>query len=141
MTAFHFKRSTRRLAWVCVVAFCAALAGQQRAYSEAEAGEDEAVAKTPREAVVHVYPETLSGKDVLKDGARGDRIDLTGPTTLIWVDLMPDARFAHPTEYVLINAEGTRVVKGNWWPHLNGKDVLRGDQGTKVESPIRLGGE
>ena len=140
MRAFASGRATRRLAWVCVVSVCALLVGQQ-VPSEAGTGDAEAVPKTPRKAIVHVYPETLSDKDVLKDGAHGDRIDLAGATTLIWVDLMPDARFAHPTEYVLISAEGTRVVKGNWWPHLNGKDVLRGDEGTKVESPIRLGGE
>lgn len=138
---FHSNRSARRVAWVCVVALFAALAAQQHAHSEAAvAGEDESVPKAPRKAIVHIHPQTLSDKDVLKDGEHGDRIDLAGATTLIWVDLMPDARFAHPTEYVLISAEGTRVVKGNWWPHLNGRDVLRGDEGTKVESPIRLGG-
>ena len=64
----------------------------------------------PHRAVVHVYPEKLTAKDTLVDGPSGKRIEIGGETTLIWVDLAPDARYAHDTEYVLITARGTQVT-------------------------------
>jgi hypothetical protein len=73
--------------------------------------------------VVHVYSEQLSAKDKLVDGPDGKVIEITSETTLVWVDLVPDARFAHDTEYLLITAEGTKVIKGQWWLVVNGQDV------------------
>ena len=93
----------------------------------------------PRRVVVHVYPEPIQPRDLLLDGPNGKRIDVGAPATLIWVDLMPDARYAHDTEYVLITGRGTRVVKGQWWPNLNGKDILRGQAAERVRVPIEVG--
>jgi hypothetical protein len=42
--------------------------------------------------------------------------------------------YSHDTEPVLITTHDTRVVKGGWWPTLNGKDILRGE---KVRSSRR----
>ena len=64
----------------------------------------------PRKAVIHVYAEKLTANDVLADGPSKKRIEITGETTLIWVDLQPGYRYAHDTEYVLITARGTQVV-------------------------------
>src|SRR5262245_60815639 len=86
----------------------------------------------PKEAHVYVYPDKLTDKDKLADGNTGRMIDIKAETMLVWVDLMPDARFAHDTEYVLISSEGTRVVKGQWWPTLNGKDLFRDGKTYKV---------
>ena len=88
---------------------------------------------------VFVHPEKLTAEDRLVDGGSGNEIEITGETTLIWVDLMPGARFAHPTEYILISAEGTRVVKGNWWPELNGKALFRDGKTQEIDSsrPVR----
>lgn len=61
---------------------------------------------------IHVYlhPTKLTAQDKLQD--LDTVIDIEGETSLIWVDLMPNARFSHPTEYILISAEGTRVMRG-----------------------------
>ena len=61
-----------------------------------------------------------------------------GEATLVWVDLAPDARYAHDTEYLLITPRGTSVSKGQWWPVLNGKPILRGEKPSEVRSPIEL---
>jgi hypothetical protein len=93
----------------------------------------------PMRAEVFVYPHKLTVKDRLTDGSSGKPIEIQGETTLIWVDLMPDARFAHATEYVLISASGTRVVRGQWRPVLNGKELFT--QSTKpyqVDFPVKL---
>jgi hypothetical protein len=45
---------------------------------------------------------------------------------LIWVDLYPNWRFAHPTLYILISGEESRIVEGEWWPVLNGERILYG---------------
>ena len=95
------------------------------------------IART-KKAQVFVHSEILTDRDRLGDGATKTPIEIKGETTLIWVDLMPEARFAHPTEYILISGEGTRIVKGQWWPHLNGKDLFRDGKPSKVEFPITL---
>ena len=77
----------------------------------------------PSTPKVFIYPMKLSSQDRLLDGHT--KIEITDETTLVWVDLMPEARFGHPTEYLLISASGTRIVKGDWWPTLNGKDLFR----------------
>ncbi len=89
-------------------------------------------------ARVHVYPNALKTSDALTDGDNGKRIAFDGPTTLIWIDRMPGARFEHPTEYVLISGKETRVIKGGWWPVLNGKRLFGDDAGTSVKMPISL---
>ena len=96
----------------------------------------------PQKANVFVHPEKLTVKDKLTDGQSGKAIEIKSETTLIWVDLNPDARFAHATEYVLISVEGTRVIKGNWWPVLNDKPLFRGEEKTyKSEFPVKLSGK
>ena len=101
-----------------------------------EAQETDAV--RTKKAQVFVHSEILTERDKLSDGANKTPIEIKGETTLIWVDLMPEARFAHPTEYILISGEGTRIVQGQWWPHLNGKDLFRDGKSSKVEFPITL---
>ena len=81
--------------------------------------------EAPRKVKVFVHPEKLTANDKLTDGESGKAIEIKSETTFIWVDLMPDARFSHPTEYLLVSADGTRVVKGTWWPILNGKPLFR----------------
>jgi hypothetical protein len=92
--------------------------------------------ETPAGVQVFVHPEKLTAKDKLTD--RGSAIEIKSETTLVWIDLSPGARFAHATKYVLISADGTRVVDGTWWPVLNGKDLFRNGTGYKVEFPIKL---
>jgi hypothetical protein len=88
---------------------------------------------------VFVYPVRLTGKDKLKDGNDGKVMEIKSETMLVWVDLMPDARFAHDTEYVLVSAEGSRVVKGQWRPVLNGKELFhQSTQPSQVDFPVTL---
>lgn len=100
----------------------------------------EKMAAPPSGAEVFVHPEKLTAKDVLSFGEKGGRIEVKGETTLVSVDLVPGARFAHPTECVLISAEGTKVIKGTWWLVLNGKPLFRGGKGYTAEFPVKLAG-
>ena len=79
---------------------------------------------------VYFYPQILNQKDHLQDGPdlNGKRIRIKGNTLLIWVDLHPGMRFVHETKYILISQEDIRVVKGQWWPVLNGKKILYGEK-------------
>lgn len=84
-------------------------------------------ARAPRDAQhVYIYPFPLAAKDQLVDGPDGKPFELAGETILAWVDLQPNAKFAHPTLYVLISGNEARVLPGQWWPVLNGKRILSG---------------
>jgi hypothetical protein len=102
---------------------------------------DEDKDTVPPKANVFVYPKKLTERDQLADGPKGRTIEIKTETTLIWVDLAPDYRFAHPTEYVLISARGTRIVKGHWWPALNGKPLFRDGSSYKADFPVKLVGK
>src|SRR5262249_19854234 len=117
--------------WAALAVVCAAACGWRAAPAQGGGG-------FPKKAHVFVHPHKLTATDRLTDGKTGKAIEIKSETTFIWVDLAPDARFAHGTEYVLISAEGTRVVKGQWWPVLNGKDLFRDGKTTQVEFPIKL---
>jgi uncharacterized Zn-binding protein involved in type VI secretion len=92
-----------------------------------------------KKANVFLYPKTLTKEDKLK-GADSE-IEIKSDTTFIWIDLAPDARFGHPTEFIFISAEGTKVVKGSSWPVLNGKDLFRDGKDYQVAFPVKLSGE
>lgn len=76
----------------------------------------------------YIYPHVLAPGDKLTDGPNGKQIKIDDITLLIWVDQLPLAKFAHPTAYVLISGNQTRVVKGQWWPVLNEKRILYGER-------------
>ena len=77
-------------------------------------------------ARVHVYPVPLKATDTLVDGPGGKCIETEANSILVWADLMPSARFAHPTQYVLIAGRKAKVTPGQWWPVLNGQKILYG---------------
>lgn len=88
---------------------------------------------------IHVYPEELNSRDQLRDGDTERLFRLDDNTLLIWVDLEPGLFFTHPTAYVLISAEGSRVERGHWWPVLNGEKILHGQPNrTTVLSPFEV---
>jgi hypothetical protein len=88
---------------------------------------------------VYIYPHELYPSDRLVDGLSGDMIKIVDNTLLIWVDLLPRAKFTHPTAYILISKEYTYMVKGGWWPELNGKRICYGEQNKLgVISPFLL---
>lgn len=86
----------------------------------------------PKPTPIHAYfyPHVLTPQDFLTDGGTVDTSLKISPfkiednTLLIWIDQMPTAYFAHPTAYLMISGKETRVVRGEWWPILNGKDIL-----------------
>jgi hypothetical protein len=95
-------------------------------------------------AKVYVYPEKLTAKDKLSFGPGEEQkktIAIKGETALIYVDLMPDARFAHPTQCILISTDGAKVYKGDWWLILNAKPLFRDEKDFKVGFPIELSGK
>ena len=78
--------------------------------------------------IIHVYPHILTSKDRLTDGSFENMARIGDNCLLIWIDFMPSAFFAHPTAYILISKGNTRVKYGNWWPNLNGRTILYGQQ-------------
>ena len=85
----------------------------------------------PNPIEVFAYPEELAPRDKLTDGPRGRVFPIRSNTMLVWVDLLPEARFEHGTVYILINANGVvRAIDGRWWPELNGKRILYGNRAT-----------
>ena len=88
---------------------------------------------------VHVYPHQLTSRDQLTDGPLEKLYSLYDNCLLIWVDLLPDAFFAHPTAYILISKQNIRVEHGNWWPELNGSRILYGQENRiGVVSPFKV---
>jgi hypothetical protein len=87
----------------------------------------------------YFYPDDLTPEDVLVDGDNGQTINITGVTRLVWVDLCPDDRFAHPTAYVFISASGIKIQKGEWWPVLNGNRILYGfSEPITIQLPLEI---
>jgi len=101
---------------------------------------------TPQSAIpearvdVHFYPYVFNSRDLLTDGpAPGRALKIPGNTLLVWVDRQPFFRFAHKTAYVLISQEGIRIEDGEWWPELNGRKILYGDQNKiMLLSPFKI---
>ena len=88
---------------------------------------------------VHFYPLALVPQDHLTDGPDGRAFRLAADTFLVWVDLEPDMFFVHNTCYILISKENIRIKRGNWWPVLNGKRILLGEQGRyALMSPFEM---
>ena len=88
---------------------------------------------------VHFYPHALSPHDSLRDGRFGEKIDISEDLFFIWVDLFPDMRFAHKTAYILISKDDVRIKRGSWWPTLNGRTILYGQQNQiGIISPFKV---
>lgn len=88
---------------------------------------------------VHTYPFELTPDDKLTDGKDGASFSITENTQFIWVDLHPDQKFVHDTEYIFISAAGAHVEKGQWWPELNGRRILYGEcNPVAVLSPFKV---
>jgi hypothetical protein len=84
---------------------------------------------------VYAYPEALNSKDELLDGE--NPIILTDTTLLYWIDPDPYADFSHPSIYILVSSEGiVRVEHGDWWPTLNGEQILYAKPPTLLETPF-----
>jgi len=92
-----------------------------------------------KQAQIFVYPDLLTSQDtLLVHGKSSKPIALKSNTRLVWVDRQPGFRFGHSTEFILISEDGTQVVKGSWWPILNGKDLFRDGKKHKVDFPLAL---
>jgi hypothetical protein len=70
---------------------------------------------------VHIFPALLEPGETVRDGSQGEPLELRESTLLLWVDLDPKSRFAHPTCTVLIGASGAKVIKGSWWAIVDDK--------------------
>ena len=96
-----------------------------------------------RKIRIHFYPYQLTSKDVLTDGPSNLTENLSFKieynSFLVWLDLMPEAKFTHPTVYILISANNTRIQKGGWWPILNGQKILYGQSNpVTITFPLEL---
>ena len=92
--------------------------------------------------IAYLYPVELKQGDVVADGVHGHSFEIQSDTLFIWVDLMPDADFAHPTKYIFISDHDKQPVvvhNGEWWPYLNGQPVLYGSPNKSCSvSPYQL---
>ena len=90
--------------------------------------------------LAHFYPEELERGDIVTDGPDNADGVISDRTFLMWVDMVPQAFFAHPTIHILVTADKRIIVRdGSWWPELNGKRVLYGNDGNfSVPFPFRL---
>ena len=133
-----------RQRWFALCAIAAALAVSgvmPRGTSPVAAEPDKA---PPSKAKVYVYPDKLTAKDKLSFGPgteQKETIPIKGEATLVYVDLAPDARFAHPTQCILVSTEGAQVIKGDWWLVLNGKPLFRDGKEFKADFPVTLSGK
>jgi hypothetical protein len=94
---------------------------------------------SPQDVAVHVFPHELTSLDRLQDGPYERLFRIHDNSMLIWVDLLPGAFFAHPTAYILISKHNIRVENGIWWPVLNGKMILYGENNKiGIISPIKV---
>ena len=88
---------------------------------------------------IHVYPHVLTPRDKLTDGPLEESFKIHNNSQLIWIDFLPGAFFAHPTAYILISSENIRTEQGYFWPELNGKRILYGQQNkTGIISPFKV---
>lgn len=88
---------------------------------------------------IHVYPHELTSQDQLTDGPYEELFNLYDNCLLIWVDFFPGLFFTHPTAYILVSKENIRAEDGNWWPELNGKEILYGQKNkTGILSPFKV---
>lgn len=110
------------LAAAFALLFCSTLVSAETALDASDAWPDEAIE-------VYIYPHVLTPGDQLTDGdGHWSRpIPIKDNSLLVWVDMQPNADFAHHTEYVLISGE-TTVFRGKSMPVLNGKPILYGER-------------
>ncbi len=88
---------------------------------------------------IHFYPHSLSPQDSLRDGSHGKIFYIQEDTFFIWVDLFPGMFFVHETAYIFITKENVRIERGSWWPELNGRTILYGQQNkTGILSPFKI---
>ncbi len=73
---------------------------------------------------VFTYPKLLIRGDVLQDGEGGQGIPIYDDTQFLWADLQPGSRFVHDSAYILISADRIRILRGQWWPILNGRSAF-----------------
>ncbi len=91
---------------------------------------------------VYFYPLELKRGDVISDGPNGILKVIEYDTLYIWINLIPQAYFAHPVKHLFISADRNNPVsaeKGMWYPLLNGRPFLHYHRNLgAVVSPFNL---
>lgn len=99
--------------------------------------------------------QALTSKDRVEppakgwDPGQGIIRTIKHPTWFFWIDDEPDAKFAHPTRYVYIEADRSNPKVDNgiivdfqaWWPMVNGKHYLSRDIDRFFNCPDRVYGQ
>jgi len=80
----------------------------------------------------------IEAGESIEDGITG--VSVTAPSVcwFFWIDPFPEVRFAHPTEYVLVDTTlGTVIAHedGRWWPRIGSADVYRNSDERTLASP------
>jgi hypothetical protein len=81
--------------------------------------EEEDAMPENRPIEIFIYPALLGPGESVRDGHRGQPVQIAEPTLLVWIDLAPGHRFAHPTCTLLISESQIDVRPGSWWAVLD----------------------
>jgi hypothetical protein len=90
---------------------------------------------------IFIYPALLGPGESVRDDHDGQTVQITEPTMLVWIDLAPGHRFAHPTCTVLISESQVNVHPGNGWAVIDDDIRFPGESEAlpDVVFPVRLG--
>lgn len=90
---------------------------------------------------MYTFPQLLTPENRLALEPGGPAMTLSENKLLIWIDLMPTYRYAHPTRTVLVGAGEVDVLEGQWWIEVDGRRFADADGGTPaVLAPVALDG-
>ena len=150
------RKCSRFLVGICCITLIATMASHAMAepLSRKEAIDilvREVILPSPTKSVLMVFgpQQPLISKDRVEppaegwDPRQGTVRTLEKPTWFFWIDDEPDAKFAHPTRYVYIEADhpepkvndGIIVDFQAWWPMINGKHYLSRDADRFFDCP------
>lgn len=128
----------RGRAYAAVVLLACALAVPSRALADVGAARADQIARAAvkldrfgPDAVLYRLGRELQPSDFVSEAGAGGSGTLTHatlgqPAWLFWEDLMPGARFEHPSRLLIVSALTGRVLREqpmSWWPQIDGHDA------------------
>lgn len=75
---------------------------------------------------LHLLPGEIYPEDELTDGAKGKPLPIHQQSIVFWLDMQPTNRYEHPTQYIVIGAQGAEVIAGVERPTVRGNHHLLG---------------
>jgi len=90
------------------------------------------------------YPDILSKgmkvRSAIQGGSKEKEFELSckNPSWFFFIDEMPDAHFAHPVRFILMDAVTGEIqeIKADWWPLINEKPIFNTKQSRTDKSLV-----